>query len=62
MLQTVLAMISETAGCSVCFELRVSLAVLLNWVLVKGITLSYHNKETILSTIGPYYGNLKYSL
>ena len=26
--------------------------------LVKGINLSYHNKETVLFTIDPYYGNL----
>ena len=29
-----------------------------NWVLVKGFNLSYYNKETILFTIDPYYGNL----
>ena len=28
------------------------------WVLVKGISLSYHNQETISFTIGPYYGSL----
>ena len=28
------------------------------WVLVKGLNLSYHNKETILFTIDPYCGNL----
>ena len=28
------------------------------WVLVKGFNLSYHNKETILFTTDPYYGNL----
>ena len=28
------------------------------WVLVKGFNLGYHNKETILFTIGPYSGNL----
>ena len=29
------------------------------WVLeVKGFSLSYHNKETLLFTIDPYYGNL----
>ena len=29
------------------------------WVIVKGFNLSYHSKETLLSTIDPYYGNLK---
>ena len=29
------------------------------WVLVKGFNLSYHDKETILFTIDPYYGNLR---
>ena len=29
------------------------------WVLVKGINLSYQNKETILFTMDPYYGSLK---
>ena len=28
------------------------------WVLVKGFNLSYQNKETILFTIDPHYGNL----
>ena len=28
------------------------------WVLVKEFNLSYHNKETILFTIDPQYGNL----
>ena len=29
------------------------------WALVKGThSLSYHNNETILPTIDPYYGNL----
>ena len=28
------------------------------WILVKGFKLSYDNKETILFTIDPYYGNL----
>ena len=28
------------------------------WVLVKGFNLSYHSKETLSSTIDPYYGNL----
>ena len=28
------------------------------WVLVRGFNLSYHNKETILSTIDPYYCSL----
>ena len=28
------------------------------WVLAKGFHLSYHNKETILFTISPYYDNL----
>ena len=28
------------------------------WVLVKGVYLSYHNKETIVSTIDPHNGNL----
>ena len=27
---------------------------------VNGFNLSYHNKETILITIDPYYGNLNY--
>ena len=26
--------------------------------LVRGFKLSYHNKETLLSTIDPYYGDL----
>ena len=30
----------------------------MHWVLAKGFNLSYHNKETILLTIDPYYGNL----
>ena len=29
-----------------------------NWVLVKEGILRYHNKETILFTIDPHYGNL----
>ena len=29
-----------------------------DWVLVYGLNLSYRNKETILFTIDPYYGNL----
>ena len=29
-----------------------------SWVLVEEFNLSYHNKETILCTIDPYYGNL----
>ena len=28
------------------------------WVIVKGFNLSYQNRETILFTIDPYYGNL----
>ena len=28
------------------------------WALVKGFNLSYHNKEAILFTIDPHYGNL----
>ena len=28
-----------------------------NWILVKGFDLGYHNKETIVFTIAPYYGN-----
>ena len=28
------------------------------WVPVRGFSLSYHNKETILLTIDPCYGNL----
>ena len=28
------------------------------WVLVKGVRISYHNKETILCTIDPDYCNL----
>ena len=28
------------------------------WVPVRGFRLSYHNKETILLTIDPCYGNL----
>ena len=28
-----------------------------SWVLVKESKLSYHNKEIILFTTGPYYGN-----
>ena len=34
----------------------------LNWVLVRGFNLSCHNKETMLCTIDPQYGNLKKSL
>ena len=30
----------------------------MSWGLVKGLNLSYYNKETILFTIDPYYGNL----
>ena len=29
-----------------------------NRALVKGFTLSYHDKETVLLNIDPYYGNL----
>ena len=29
-------------------------------LLLKAFYLSYHNKETILFTIDPYYGNLNY--
>ena len=29
-----------------------------DWVLVKGFSLSYHNKETALFAVDPYYGNL----
>ena len=29
----------------------------LYWVLVRGFSLSYHSKETILFTIDPHYGN-----
>ena len=29
------------------------------WVLVQEFELRYHNKETLVFTIGPYYGNLK---
>ena len=29
-----------------------------SWVRVKELNLSYHNEETILFTIDPYYGNL----
>ena len=28
------------------------------WVLVRGFNFSYHNKETIVFSIDPYYGNL----
>ena len=28
------------------------------WVLVRGFNLSYHNGETIVFIIDPYYGNL----
>ena len=28
-----------------------------NWVAVKELNLSYHNSESILFTIYPYYGN-----
>ena len=31
---------------------------LTNWVLVQEFNLSCHNKEAILFTIDPYYGNL----
>ena len=30
----------------------------LNWALVRGFSLSYHNRETLLLTIDPYCGNL----
>ena len=30
----------------------------IGWALVKGFHLSYHNKETIVFTIDPQYGNL----
>ena len=30
----------------------------LYWVLVRGFNLSYHNKDTILFTVDPHYGNL----
>ena len=33
-----------------------------SWVLVTGFHLSYHNKDTILFAIDPYYGNLYYLL
>ena len=40
-------------------QCRLSLSnTLLVRVLVKGLNLSYHNKETILFTIDPEYGNL----
>ena len=29
-----------------------------SWVLVQGLNLSYHNKETIIFTIDPYSGIL----
>ena len=32
--------------------------LLLDWVLVKGFSLSYHNKETMLFTLDPHYGTL----
>ena len=32
-----------------------------SWDIVKEFCLSYHNIETVLSTIDPYYGNLKQS-
>ena len=28
------------------------------WVLIEGFILSYYNKEAILFTVDPYYGNL----
>ena len=28
---------------------------------VKGFSLNYHNKETIVFTLDPYYDNLKYN-
>ena len=31
------------------------------WVRAKGISLSYHNKETTLFTTDPHYGNLNYT-
>ena len=34
------------------------LAFRLDWVLVKGFNLSYHNMQTRLFTIDPYYGSL----
>ena len=30
----------------------------MSWAPVNEINLSYHNKETLLFTIDPYYGNL----
>ena len=30
----------------------------LNWVLVRGLYISSHNKETILFTKDPHYGNI----
>ena len=33
--------------------------IFLNWILLKGLKLSYHNKETILFSVAPYYGNPK---
>ena len=30
----------------------------LYWVLVKGLNLSYQNKETLLFTMDPYHGDL----
>ena len=32
--------------------------VILYWVAVKELKLSYHNSDTILFTVYPYYGNL----
>ena len=31
---------------------------MLSWALVKGFNVSYQNKETILFSVDPYYGNL----
>ena len=35
-----------------------SLTVQIQWAAAKEFILSYHNSETILLTIYPYYGNL----
>ena len=47
----------EGAG-ALFFESRPSAGSELSRGLVTGFNISYHEKETILSTTDPYYGNL----
>ena len=64
-----LGVVTLVAGCAGCqgdelcgtcdnSRLRSRSCSRLVWVLVKGFSLSYHNKETILFTIDPHYGSL----